>query len=234
VIACAVAIVFSGAGSALADVEMYPADWNGQKVYLSQACHGANGGSNCNENTGCNGYGENFWSASWADKAAFGGSNVSGTPLISRGYAVRIGQGGASNNINSSNAWGATMHIPMHSNARDPVACPTTDNSYGGTWMLYLSSNGRQLSDQLLYTLRGVSPGTNDRLVYRSDLGELTQTRAVAAYMETEFHTWQRGVDFLADPWQHSWRVGYGVDRCRGYPRDYNYDQPTSTKYCSW
>lgn len=211
---------------------MFPTDWNGQKVYLSRACHGSNGSSNCRENYGCASYQENFWSASWADKAAFGGSNVNATPLIDRGYAVRIGDGGLTNNVTNSNAWGATMHIPMHSNAR-ATNCPTNDPAYGGTWMLYYTNNGRQLADQLLYTLE-FGPGSNDKLVYRSNLGELTGPNAVAAYMETEFHTWQHGVTFLTDPWQHSWRVGYAVDRCRGYPRAYNGNQPTSTKRCSW
>lgn len=98
---------------------------------------------------------------------------------------------------------------------------------------MYYSSSGRQLADQLLYTLR-LGPGSNDRLVSRDDLAELTRTNMPAAYMETEFHTWQHGVTFLSDPWQHSWRVGYGVDRCRGYPRASNGGNATRTKYCSW
>jgi len=45
-----------------------------------------------------------------------------------------------------------------------------------------------------------------------------------AAYIETEFHDWETGVDWLTsydgsgayDDW--TWRIGWGVDSYLGYP----------------
>lgn len=84
-------VLVAWAPPAQADVELWPTSgqWNGQRVYLSKSCHDPDGGPDCQPRNGCNSYEENFWSASWADKAAQGGSNVNGSPLTARGYAVR-------------------------------------------------------------------------------------------------------------------------------------------------
>lgn len=62
------------------------------------------------------------------------------------------------------------------------------------------------------------SPGTNDARQYRTDLGELNQTNAVACYLEQEFHVWDRGVQWMRDRDAWSWRIGHSVDAYLGYP----------------
>jgi len=230
--AMAAMILIGMSPGAHADTQYWPAssgDWNGQKVYLSRACHDEGTGA-CQERFGCDGYQENFWSEWWARYSLRNQNVGGGAGFLERGYAVRIGDGLVSQNIASSNAWGSTLHIPLHTNARTRN-CATNDPSYGGTWVLYVSSRGQELSQEMLNALY-IGPGSNDKLVRRTDLGELNQTNMPAAYMETEFHTWSHGVTFLTDAKLHSWRLALGVDRCRGYPRAGQ--GPTRTKYCSW
>lgn len=220
-----------GANAQTSDQTIYPPSnaRNGQKVYLSQSCHNGTG-STCRENVGCNGYQENFWSSSWASKAAQT-LPPAGAGLVDRGYTVKLGRGTTQQNISNSNAWGATMHVPLHSNARE-LNCATNTPSYGGTWVLYRSSQDQSFSNVMKGAL-AVSPGSNDKIVYDTGLGELNQVDAPTAYMETEFHTWLHGTTFLGDPWQHSWLIALGIDQCRGYPRAPS-GAPTRTKACNW
>jgi hypothetical protein len=222
------AVVATGAaaGSAVADTVYTPSSPNGQKVYLSQACHDRGTGV-CHTNTGCNSYSENAGSAAIA-KAALTSSSAG---LLNRGYTVRIGNGLTSQNISNSNAWRATMHIPIHSNAGTWNCTAPFNAGNGGTMTMYYSTNGSQLAQQLLNTISPSSPGTRSSLVRRTDLGELTQTNAVAGYIEAAYHTYRPDVDWLRQPASWSWRIGYGVDLCRGYPRN---GRPTATKRCTW
>lgn len=238
IVTLAVAIWAVPTLSASADVIYDPSPDNGQKLYLSQACHdGQDGvpGGPCISKYGCSGHmGENEWSDGATLAAIYAGTNVG---LVEREYIVRIGTGTVSQNITASNGWGALMHIPVHSNA-DPTDCvaPYSDTTFG-TEGLYYSTNGSQLAQQFLTMIGPASPGGGTEagnLIYRSDLGELTGTNAKAAYLEAEYHTYGAGWPWLHDYATWIWRLGAAVDRCRGYPRDFNADQPTSTKYCTW
>ena len=42
---------------------------------------------------------------------------------------------------------------------------------------------------------------------------------APAPYMETEFHTWNRGVDWLYNSPIWAWRFGRAIDNHLGFPR---------------
>lgn len=231
-IAVLVASVISLVTAALpaqADSTWIPNPNNGERVYLSRSCHDRGTGS-CQENIGCAGHeGENVWSSSLATSALF--DRGSGAGLVNRQYLVRIGDGLTSTNIASSNAWGALMHIPLHSNAGQ-FDCGSSQGHNWGTWGMYVSSRGRQLAEQLRTQIGVVSPGGNDQVVYRGDLGELTQTNAVAAYLEAEFHTYGAGVPWLQNEASWSWRIGLAVDQCRGYPRAPG--GPTRAKTCTW
>jgi len=212
---------------------------NGQKVYLSQACHDGNDGEPggpCIENFGKCGYmGENLWSDNATVSAIYAGTT---SGLVDREYIVRIGTGTAAANIASSNAWGALMHIPVHSNAVPEDCTAPYDAGVFGTEGLYYSTNGSQLASQFLVTVGAASPGgladEAGNLKFRSDLGELTQTNAKAAYLEAEYHTYGAGVPWLESYGTWIWRLGWAVDRCRGYPRNSNGDKPTAEKHCTW
>ena len=62
------------------------------------------------------------------------------------------------------------------------------------------------------------SPGTTDVRVYRNNLAELNNTNAVACYLEADFHTWNRGVTWIRNEVDWTWKVGLTVDEYLGYP----------------
>lgn len=203
--------------------------FNGYKVYLSPARH-SNAGSRgeCgtldgNENTAA--YRAAFYAARGFSSEKRG--------LLSRGYRVRIGRGSVASAIASSNAWGADIHIPIHSNARSE-RCSNSKASSHGVVAIYKSlgkKGGEGLADQLVKTYTYVTPGSRDFSCHNSSdctafncLGELCRTKAKAAYLEREFHTWDKGAKFMSAKGdvQYSWRIAAAVDRFLGYPRNKN------------
>lgn len=212
------------AASASASTTFYPSTSNGVKIYLSQACHDRGTGA-CQPNYGCNGYNENLGSQRIANSSLYNQSG-GGTGFLARGYTVRIGNQLTSQNISDSNTFKPKLHIPIHSNASG--SCP---NSAAGTWGLYKSSNGNQFAEQLKLRVGASSPGTNDKVVYRTDLGELNQTTAVAGYLEAGFHTNTTETNWLNNYNSWSWTIAYAVETCLGYPRN---GAPTGTKHCTF
>jgi len=208
--------------------------WNGKRIYLSPARH-----SDTGSRGECGGASENTLAYNVAYYATNGSYYAdqydpysSYRNLRARGYKVRIGRGTVSSAISNSNAWGADLHIPLHSNADVSGQCSRTTASRFGTVVIYwyTSGGGPDLASDLLYTVGTVSgyisPGTNDYTCYNPGhpcttitLGELRYTSAVAAYMESEFHTWTTGVNWLSDSWVWAWRIGWAVDLHLGYPR---------------
>lgn len=192
---------------------------NGYKIYVSPAKHSP-------DNVGCNGHQESYWASQAGWEAAAG----LGLDLVARGYAVRLGSGVYWQNKDSSNAWGANYHIPMHSNAPGSGSdwdCTSPYNlgqGASGTLLMYYpgSTGGSGLSASLVTTVASVSPGTGqDRKISSTCCTEITATNAYCAYLESGFHTFQPDVDWLQDccttgSW--TWRVGYGVDLYLGYP----------------
>lgn len=238
-VALVVPLVVVAPSAANADITYTPRDssgnyrGNGVDVYFSRACHNGSSESNpCFNNTGCSGHvGENTWSAELTTHSIWDGQGAGG--LLNRQYRVRIGTGKRHANIRNSNNWSTDVHLPAHSNASGPpgTTCATS-NSTDGTWGLYYSNNGRQMAQAWADYFGAGSPGTNDKIVYRSNLGELTSTRAVSGYLEASFHTNRRGMEWMMD-WEHyDWRVGYAVDKCAGYPRYGKGD--TSSATCPW
>ncbi|MDR7384585.1 hypothetical protein [Promicromonospora iranensis] len=216
----ALALVSSGflalAPSAAADVTYVPESWNGKVIYLSQACHDR-GDTVCHTNVGCDGFSENANSALVAISAATGqGSDK--LNLLERGYKVVRGNGLTRSNIANSNRVGADVHVPIHSNAIDRSCETTFSPARYGTHVMYVSSAGQRCAQIMTTRLGGVSPGTNDARRYRTDLGELNQTNAVACYLEQEHHVWNRGVSWMRDRSAWSWRIGLSIDVFLGYP----------------
>lgn len=203
--------------------------WNGYRVYLSPARHTDSGGRG-----ECGSLGENdlaYWVAWDATNGSYYNdvydpSSVNRN-LLARGYRVRIGRGTVQSAIDNSNAWGADLHIPIHSNADVAGQCSRTDASRFGTVVIYwsTSTNGQNLASQLRSTVGASSPGTNDMTCYNPGhpctqitLGELRYTSAVAAYLETEFHTWTTGYNWIYNSPVWAWRIGWAVDSHLNYP----------------
>ena len=241
VVVISVALIYSGTTHADYIVNQASGTkWNYKKIYLSTAFHNGNniGCPDLVNQTGDPGYDPNeerlsqryAGQASWGD--TIGGNlhyNNSYRNLRTRGYKIRLGYGSVANKIANSNSWNADLHIPIHSNAIDPnpPPCNTNDNSKHGTWVLYHSNNGKKLSDLIMREYKSLSPGTNDRVCTARQcigincLAELCQTSAVAAYFEREFHTWNKGIEFLSQSEANNsaWRLGRAIDSYLGYPR---------------
>lgn len=139
-----------------------------------------------------------------------------GDNLVERGYRVRVGEGTLSQNVANSNSWGADMHVPLHTNARGEQ-CTNTNNDVHGTEGLYHQNNDRTCATTLKNQVGQVSPGNNDVIIFRDNLGEL-ETNAVTCYLEAEYHTWNRGVNWIEDEVNWTWRIGQTVDLYFNWP----------------
>jgi hypothetical protein len=208
--------LLAAAQPAAADVTYVPDNWNGKVIYLSQACHDR-GDTVCHTNTGCDEYSENRGSLRLA-VSVIRGDKTTHLNLLERGYKVVRGNGLTRQNIDSSNRVGADLHIPLHSNAISSSCEKGNSAERYGTHAMYVSAAGERCASQLAARVGASSPGTNDARRYRSDLGELNQTRAVACYLEQEYHVWQPGVDWMRDRRAWSWRIAGSVDKYMGYP----------------
>jgi len=234
IIVMGLSVVCMNAFSA-ADTTYNPTTWNGKKIYLSPARHSDAGSrGECQGANGMGTYNENTAAYRFAYYAAVGNyvgsitSTSSGRNLVRRGYKVRIGRGTINSAVTNSNSWGASAHIPIHSNARSE-SCSNATNSRHGTVVIYKSygtSGGQGLSGFLRDTVGVASPGTNDYICHNSSsctkincLAELCNTKAKAAYLEREFHSWNKGAKWMKTDQYNSWRVGWAVDKFFGYPR---------------
>lgn len=210
------AVVFAAtlqAAPSNADSTFQPSGaWNGLQVYLSVACHDGNDGvpgGPCITNTGCNGFSENTQSYNIASRAAIG--TGTGMNLVERGYRARIGDGTAGTNISNSNAWGANLHMPLHSNAAGSGPCSGGTAANRGTWGLYNNQSDANCAAQVVQKVGGLSPGNADQSVYRDNIGELF-TNAPTCYYESEFHTWQSGASWLTNHVNWTYKIGATAD----------------------
>jgi len=140
------------------------------KVYLSPAQH-ANPGA-CSP--GGVPYREDYWCRKVANEAA--------KILRAAGVTVKVSTNWPYDNFvgaaTQSNAWGADVHIPIHSNAGN--------GRMRGTDTFYYSTRGKALAQTLLRYIGAVS-GQKRSVTYKT-WHELTATNAIAAYVELDFH----------------------------------------------
>ena len=100
--------------------------WNGKKIYLSPATHTDSGTrGECGQYENTNGYQAAYYAAKGSYWTDVWNPSYSENNLLERHYRVRIGRDSNDIKIANSNAWGATLHIPIHSNARGGTKVPT-------------------------------------------------------------------------------------------------------------
>ena len=212
------------------DISLDPiGGWNNYRVYVSPAVH-----DDAGRRGECQSANENALAFSAASAAGRGplvspAVGVLATALRERGYQVRIGRGTVTSAIRNSNAWGADLHLVLHSNSRGITGgCGSTAKAQFGTNVIYRvnSIQGRQLAQMIASHLGPASPGTNDYVCHNPghtcttiDLGELRKTGAVAAYSESEFHDWNVGVAWLTGSGQWARHLVDAVDEFLKYPR---------------
>lgn len=170
-------------------------DTTGMKIYLSPSAQPANNyaAGDTNEQAQCNRIAE-------AAKSA----------LERCGFAVRKapeGQG-YKDSVAESNAWGADLHIPIHTNAGGGAG--TVVFVHGGT------AKQMQYAKPIYDEVQAISPGTTDYGVrVNSGLYELGYTTATAVYVECEFHD---RADLAAWIIEHTTELGEAIARgvCKG------------------
>jgi hypothetical protein len=213
-------LLLTGQPARAHDSDTHPSDytygpgsgnWNGWRIYLSPAHHW--GGPKY----GCGNYVED----DNMPLVAIAAATYSPTPrwdlsLTGRGYRVHVGRGDPDDNVDSADAWGADRYIALHSNASGSAQC---GGSGRGTRVFYKSGSaqGEELAMFLAEKVGSASPGTPDYHTTHT-FYEITQPNAKTAYLETEFHDWTTGKNWLVSYEEWSWRIGYAVDEHLGYP----------------
>lgn len=108
------------------------------------------------------------------------------------GFTVMVGQSGATlkSRCDESNAFGADMHIPIHTNA--------LNGEYtGGTHVYVYGAEEQTAAESFLDTLGKISPGDDDRIEYNPSLYEVFTPNALTVYLECEFHDTEEGADWI-------------------------------------
>lgn len=99
-------------------------------------------------------------------------------------------------NINTSikenNSWGADLHIPIHTNAFN-------GQTLGGTLVMIYSSatENKKAGESILNAVAPISPGPDYSLRANPGLAELNGTKAIAVYLEVEFHDNTTGANWI-------------------------------------
>ena len=162
----------------------------GMKIYLSPSAQPANNyaAGNTNEQVQCNRIAE-----------------AAKTALVRCGFAVRKapeGQG-YKDSVAESNAWGADLHLPIHTNAGGGAG--TVVFVHGG------AAKQMQYAKPIYDEVQAISPGTTSYGVrVNSGLYELGYTTATAVYIECEFHD---RADLAAWIIEHTTELGEAIAR---------------------
>lgn len=101
--------------------------------------------------------------------------------LKKNGYEVKVANSSLdiAGRIADSNAWGADVHIPIHTNA---------GGGDGTLVMCYTGCSSNEYVKGVYNAVASVSPGKDDGIKVRTDLAEITGTKAMCVYVECEFH----------------------------------------------
>lgn len=96
--------------------------------------------------------------------------------------------------VKESNAFGADMHIAIHTNAT------SKHNVTGGAQILLYSLSGerKKAGQAVLDYLAPITPGKSaERLVAKPDFYECNSTKGLCVYCECEFHDTKVGSDYI-------------------------------------
>lgn len=103
--------------------------------------------------------------------------------LVRCGIEVKVGQYDTmANRCAASNAFGADLHVPIHTNA--------FNGKVAGTRMFCYNSNGEgyKACQAIFDVVSPITPGTSESISVNSDLFEVRVPAAPTAYIECEFH----------------------------------------------
>lgn len=107
--------------------------------------------------------------------------------------AKKAAQGTAINTaVKESNNWGTNLHIPIHTNAFNNAVI-------GGTLVMIYSNaaENQKAGKAILDAVAPISPGPDYSLRINPGLLELNSTKAIATYLEVEFHDTVAGANWI-------------------------------------
>ena len=182
-----------------------------KKIYLSPSNQNANAYAtgNTNEADQCN-------------KIA----KAAETALKRCGFDVKRAPQGQlmATSIRQSNEWKADLHIPIHTNAFNGKVT-------GGTLIMVYSNTGEnaKAAKAIKAVLDPLTPGKDYAIQTRTDLAELSNTTAVAVYIECEFHDTKAGSDFII---KNTTKIGEAIAKgvCNYYGVTYKAPTAQTTK----
>lgn len=150
-----------------------------KKIYLSPSCQVSNiyAVGNTNEQEQCNKIAE--FAKIALERCGF---EVIKAP---KGQSVN-------KNIIESNNWNASLHISIHTNAFN-------GQTLGGTLVMIYSNDieNKKAGSSILNNVAPISPGTDYSLRVNKNLAELNSTKAIAVYVECEFHDTEEGANWI-------------------------------------
>ncbi len=98
------------------------------------------------------------------------------------------------NRVKESNAFGADMHLAIHTNAT------VKHNVTGGTQILLhnLSEERKKAGQAVLDELKNITPGSSaEKLICKPGFYEVRKVKAMTVFCECEFHDTKEGSDFI-------------------------------------
>ena len=126
------------------------------------------------------------------------------------GFEVKAGMDGTMyTRTRESNAWGADLHVPIHTNA--------LNGQLRGTRMFCSSTTGEggKACKAILAVLAPLVPGESDN-VQSANYYEITATKAPCAYVEAAFHDHKEQAQWIID---HVVEIGEAI--CEGICNHY-------------
>lgn len=143
------------------------------------------------------------------------------TALERCGFEVRMDKlGTLAEKVSQSNAWGADLHIPIHTNA--------FNKKVTGTRMFYYSSgsNSYKACKAIYDVLAPITPGNSENIKAYPTLYEMKHTTASSVYIEVDFHDVADIAKWIIE---HPVEIGEAI--CKGVCNFYGvtYKAPTAS-----
>lgn len=135
--------------------------------------------------------------------------------LVRCGFAVQAGMDGTMyTRVAQSNAMGAQLHLPIHTNAFD-------GNVAGLRIMVSkLGGEAEQIAKAIMEHLAPITPGTSDGIHVMPQLYEINATKAVCVYVEVGFHDNANEAQWIID---HTKEIAQAMAKglCQHYGKVY-------------
>ena len=113
--------------------------------------------------------------------------------LERNGYEVKKAPEGQSyvQNVAESNAWGADIHMPIHTNAGG--------SAKGTMGLCYQGCTTNKYMQGVYNAVAELTPWADSGIIVRNDLYEINSTRAMCVYMEMAFHDKADSAQWIID-----------------------------------